>query len=1182
MTKYAVSGPELKKILTKSKQQPFNFAYASGKTPAEDYLGVDKIKACNVIHKEAKAEKGGKAASGSFVLDGRDVKLTCETVIPNLAKKFKKHLKVYKLSYNVIVMDANGTVLESDLEEEENKGEEPKVTLPDGDRTSQTDQKEQTEPSAGQEKASDEGKKAWLIDRVKLLVPEVKKFAAVNKTGGQRLVEALKKTQKLISNNKLEKAEITIGKLEGLLRVTPPPMAPPMPGASAPEESSPPTNIEQIRGKLQQAYDQLASDLEQFLKRAAPSFTGKASQLSEGFLKEIVGTDMKKAATLVSALKKFIEANLSNLPPQSKADIAKEAIAGAAGPGPAERYEQAAGIMTKYPKGATAAREAMDSFAAVLGDQAVTDDLIKQAKQDIDNAQKALDEAKARLQRAEALPDGEAKAKAIAEAQGDVTAAEGKLGDTKAFEKAAVAKRALTEALAFGPLSANSGQQLSDEAAAALIAGFTKDAALAKAALDAAGTSKYPDAVALNLDAVIDMKATGFKSDSDQAFQNPQFAESYAKDLLKMGANTGPEFFDRMPDYMKSGRQFELDPIGENGITNKAARAQIRSVAVGTALLGDNGQIDTSSQKAKNAIGDLLFSPRSLQNPTPAMNEHVLGTLKTFNDPETGPQANEVLSNIPDNSPNNSKSLVRKALRKGPRDAVGKDDVQKAVLASMLKPLDQGPVGSCFSTAPCRRMRETNPIAAMEAYASIAGTGKYKPANGPEVPVVTRIPANEDPIMRSWEYSMATSTARTKKSAEQEKVKRRSNDVLNWLGGELNDYLTTQAKSAGGLTGFFKGNLEKLLAPGRLKELKRLVNEGYDLVYDPNSTIVAASDGKSSTGRYVLRRKDTGADITTQDQWGDYVADQAIAVFGFDPTSQVAADVRALCKRQDVLDAMKSGDDAPWAMSSGGQTEAATQTLFGKELKQREITAKGSNTDDTADRTEKILNDLMKSFDGTSDEMITIRTVGMHGFNALPNDPSLDPLKRGGKSKLAENIQRELVDKAASMQNVVYDADKSGYLFDEIAEAFIAAFESKDVSSVINANQKTAIVTELNKALVAKRPTSGKKPKEINDLILGAITAAKPHYPANNADNWETWLKGLTEGKAQTVMLRDAGASEFVIADSNWGSSTDHTFFVIAPDPISGEMAMFEKTVPPGSLRPSDRDWTDAKWAAIK
>ena len=120
------------------------------------------------------------------------------------------------------------------------------------------------------------------------------------------------------------------------------------------------------------------------------------------------------------------------------------------------------------------------------------------------------------------------------------------------------------------------------------------------------------------------------------------------------------------------------------------------------------------------------------------------------------------------------------------------------------------------------------------------------------------------------------------------------------------------------------------------------------------------------------------------------------------------------------------------------------------------------------------------------------------------------------------------------------------------------------------------------KALVAKRPTSGKKPKEINDLILGAITAAKPHYPANNADNWETWLKGLTEGKAQTVMLRDAGASEFVIADSNWGSSTDHTFFVIAPDPISGEMAMFEKTVPPGSLRPSDRDWTDAKWAAIK
>jgi hypothetical protein len=638
-----------------------------------------------------------------------------------------------------------------------------------------------------------------------------------------------------------------------------------------------------------------------------------------------------------------------------------------------------------------------------------------------------------------------------------------------------------------------------------------------------------------------------------------------------MGANSGPEFFERMSDYIASGRQFEIDPIQENGITDPAARAQIRSVAVGGALLDSEGHIDTGSQAAKNAIGDLLFSPFSLENPTPALNKHVLDTLKTFDDPTTGPKANAILDKIPDDPPQNSKTLVRKALRKGGTDAVGKDDVQKAVLASMLKPLDQGPVGSCFSTAPCRRMRETDPISAMEAYASIAGTGKYKPKNGPEVPIVTRIPPNEDPIMRSWEYSMATSTARTAKSSESENVKALTNNALNGLGDTLTEHLADEAKGGGGLIGWGKEKVEKLLAKGRLKELKKKVSEEADLVYDPNSTITNSSDGKSSTGRYVLRRKDNGNDITTADQFGDYVADQAIAAYGIDPTSTLANDLRTLCKRADVLGAMKNGDTAPWAMSSGGQTEAATKTLFGKGLKQREITEEGSTSDDTADRNKKILEDLMESFEGSTDEMVTIRTVGMHGFNALPNDPSLEPLKRGGKSKLAENIQRELVDKAQSLHDTTYDADKTGYLYDRIAAAVVEAVP----------DWAGQVRTKLQEALTTRRPTTGKKPGEMNDLVAAAVHDTRPHYPNGKEDVWENLLKGAAKGKVQTEVIQDAGASEFVIADSNWGDSTSHTFFVIAPDPISGEMGMFEKTVPPGSLRPSDRSWTDAEWAKI-
>ena len=1172
MSKYAVADKELKKLLTQSKQKPVNFAYAPGKAPPDDYLGMDRIKASSAILKEGKAEKGGKVASGTLMLEGRDVQLTCETLIPNLAKRFKKHLKVYKITFNVIVMDMDGTVLESDVDEEDGGGTDaaPKEAA-DTTPEQPTDAAPEDPVKAVPDAPVDPALKGWLTDRIKALVPVVKEYAAINKVGGPRVVKGIQDAQKLLAANKLDKAQTLIGNLEKLLKVTPVPQAPAMPEATTKAEASkPPASIEPVRQKLQAAFDQLAPDLAQFLKRAAPSLAGKASQLAAAFKQEITGTDMKKAATLVSALKKFIEANLANLPAQSQASLAQEAIAAATGPAPVERYEQAASVMGKYPKGATAARNAMDGFAAILGDQPADAALVTQAKKDTETAQKVLDAAKARLAKAQALPDGEAKTKAIAQEQGDVTAAEGKLGACQTFEKAAVAKKALTEALAFGPLSANSGQKLSDEAAAALIDGFTRDASLAQAALDAAATSEYPDAVALNLGMVIDVKETGFKSDTGTYFTNPKFSDHYAKQLLEMGANTGPEFFDRMPDYVKSGRQFNVDPMQENGITDPAARAQIRSVAVGGALLNGSGEIDTTSQAAKDAIGDLLFNPRSLQNPTPAMNEHVIKTLKTFNDPKTGPKANKVLDKIPDVSPANSKSMVRRALRKQPTDAIGKEDVQTAVVASMLKPLDQGPVGSCFSTAPCRRMRETDPIGAMQAYASIAGTGKYKPANGPEVPIVTRIPANEDPIMRSWEYSMATSTARAADSSERDRVKALTNGAMNNLGGSINDFLVRQAKSEGGLKGYAKGKIEKMLAKGRLKELKKKISEEVNLVYDPNSTIVSASDGKSSTGRYVLRRKDNGADITTPEQFGDYVADQAIASYGIDPASQEATDLRALCKQTGFLNSMKTTGDAPWAMSSGGQTAAATQTLFGKNLKQKQITAKGAKTEDSADRTEEILTDMLSSFDGSDAEMITVRTVGMHGFNALPNDPSLEPLQRGGKAKLAENIKRELVDRADAMHDKTYDADKTGYLYDKIAA---------DTASEVG--DKT-IRKKLKEALAARRPTVGKTPAEINTEIRAAITDAKTHFPTGKEDTWERILKANATNKAQTAIIQDEGAPEFIIADSNWGSSTSHTFFVVAPDPIKGEMAMFEKTIPPGSLRRSDRDWTDAEWAAIK
>ena len=47
------------------------------------------------------------------------------------------------------------------------------------------------------------------------------------------------------------------------------------------------------------------------------------------------------------------------------------------------------------------------------------------------------------------------------------------------------------------------------------------------------------------------------------------------------------------------------------------------------------------------------------------------------------------------------------------------------------------------------------------------------------------------------------------------------------------------------------------------------------------------------------------------------------------------------------------------------------------------------------------------------------------------------------------------------------------------------------------------------------------------------------------------------------------------------GDSEDHTFFVVAPDPVSGQPVLWQKTEPPGSMRILDPKWIDDKWAVL-
>lgn len=118
MTSFAVEGSDLKAMIKIARKRPVSFAFNPGKSDAEHYLGMHRKKAAALLGKDAKNEGPGmKVAFGAAEVDGKCLNLTCERVLPALAKRIKKYLKSQKVLLNVQVMDENGTLLESDIEE---------------------------------------------------------------------------------------------------------------------------------------------------------------------------------------------------------------------------------------------------------------------------------------------------------------------------------------------------------------------------------------------------------------------------------------------------------------------------------------------------------------------------------------------------------------------------------------------------------------------------------------------------------------------------------------------------------------------------------------------------------------------------------------------------------------------------------------------------------------------------------------------------------------------------------------------------------------------------------------------------------------------------------------------------------------------------------------------------------
>ena len=155
-----------------------------------------------------------------------------------------------------------------------------------------------------------------------------------------------------------------------------------------------------------------------------------------------------------------------------------------------------------------------------------------------------------------------------------------------------------------------------------------------------------------------------------------------------MGGEVGLEYFARLPDYIASGQQFVKGATGDGTAKNANEAAQNRSVKLAGALVAPDGGIDVTSGGAKTAIGNALFHPDAMRTQTPAFSEHLLKAVDFFADPTTGPQASTVLKGVTAPTSPAAQKLIRGSLGKGGTDPVDDAGTRDAVLAAMLKSVE--------------------------------------------------------------------------------------------------------------------------------------------------------------------------------------------------------------------------------------------------------------------------------------------------------------------------------------------------------------------------------------------------------------------------------------------------------------------------------------------------------------
>ncbi|MEY8830476.1 hypothetical protein AB9K34_19040 [Sedimentitalea sp. XS_ASV28] len=218
MADLKLEGAELKKMVKLGKKKPLSFAFCPGLQNEHTFM-IDRRKAPAMLGKLARKEgTGKKVAFGTFELKGRVMEMTCESTVPQMAKTIKKYLKTQKTLVNVLILDADGNTLESDVEDlpddptmEETLQDQATREEPTETTQAQDDVSEDAQQYAPEESDAPAMDAAALAARLKALQPDI---AAASDDAAEKLKKAMTGAVSQIKSSAFEQADKTITALE--------------------------------------------------------------------------------------------------------------------------------------------------------------------------------------------------------------------------------------------------------------------------------------------------------------------------------------------------------------------------------------------------------------------------------------------------------------------------------------------------------------------------------------------------------------------------------------------------------------------------------------------------------------------------------------------------------------------------------------------------------------------------------------------------------------------------------------------------------------------------------------------------------------------------------------------------------------------------------------------------------